>query len=83
MNLTTLEQEEDILSKVDLPGRGEFVACTSCGHRSYFFYVLGDLSLLPYCYHHGRKHHEKLEEISIHMEDYSDQLKENRLQGAP
>lgn len=86
MNTVTEQEllEEEILTEqIDIPQRGDFVPCDRCRHRSYYFYLLGDSSLLSYCYHHGNKYGENLLKVATLAADYSDDLKENRLQGAP
>ena len=77
----TLDLVPDI--SVDIPQRGEFVPCDArnCRHRSYFFYLLNMGSLLSYCAHHAHEYHEKLDPMSSHYFDYSDDLIENRLKG--
>jgi len=88
METTLVETDtiEDVLPDVtlDIPQRGDFVPCDGCQHRSYFFYCLNDdTKILSYCYHHGNKYNENLLKVATLVADYSDDLKENRLKGAP
>lgn len=82
MEATLIEPVEVLEKSVDIPQRGEFVACDSCGHRSFGFYIFKNVSLLAYCYHHSQKYHDKIMELKPVFIDYSDDLKENRTQGA-
>lgn len=76
-------EAETVTFSTDLPQRGEFMACDTCRNRSYFFYIMGDAKLLSYCFHHGNKYEEKLSQVATLAADYSDDLEENRQQGAP
>lgn len=58
----------------DVPASGEFVACTSCGHRSYMhFYFMDDF--MSFCAHHGEASMLKLESLGASLvADHRDDL---------
>lgn len=63
MEATLIEPEAtEAEESIAVPGPEEFIACTSCGHRSYMhFFFMGDL--LSFCAHHGDKSFEKLTDL--------------------
>jgi hypothetical protein len=82
MNPATLEHEEvkDIQS-YDIPGPEEFVACTTCGVKSYLFFWFKD-GLMPFCGHHGSASKNRIEELGgVVVFDNREALIENRLKG--
>lgn len=81
--LVSLTEEDQIEFGIDIPGPEEFVACTTCGHRSYMHFYFSD-DLMSFCGHHGAKGEGKLISLGASIvADYRDRLIENRLQGAP
>ena len=63
----------------DLPERGVFVACMSCGHRSYMFFWYKE-DAAPFCKHHGEKNEPAMEAMSAPLvADWREDLVENRL----